>query len=199
MMDNFFQALQRLGSKSDKIVPIEETAEFKALAPTYLQFCKWGLMPRSDAQILRDLAELLSTPGITHVAFRETEDGTELMLGTVHVYIKDVRTGLTYDIGEFIIMINPLKKRLLFDNITRNLRTRYEGQDDGEEIVYHHPHIYDNGMMCIETNLLHEYLTEGKIAAVARILVRALHTVDERPFPDAELEYWPLKGDTHES
>lgn len=198
-MDSFFQALQRLGNKDDKIVPIEETPEFKALAPTYLRFCKWGLMPRSDEEILQDLASLLCTPGITHVAFRETEDGTELMLGTVHVFIADRLTGLVHDIGEFIIMINPPKKRLLFDNITHNLRTRYGGTDEGEEIVYHHPHIYDNGMMCIETNLLHEYLTEGKIAAVARILVRALHTVDQVPYPDAKLEYWPLKGETHES
>lgn len=190
-MRSFFQALQQLHNKGINDFKIEETPEFMALAPAFLRFCNQDLLEQSEEAVLQELTELLCIPGITHVAFLGGDESLELLLGTVHVFIEDPRTHKEYDIGEFIIRINPPKKSILFTNITSPLIVR----DPGEGISrYHHPHVYENGKMCIEMNMLYEYLAEYKIASLARVLVRALHTVDDVPIPDAKLMHWPQKG-----
>jgi hypothetical protein len=188
-MKNFFGALQRLHNNDlREFTPIEETEEFKELESDYCAFCSTGLVPRSIKSVREDLAELLSVPGITHVAFRYTEEGLELLLGTVHVYITDPYSKKTYNIGEFIIRISRQHKRVLFQNITQPLM---RPNSETSWKMYHHPHVPENGLMCIDMNTIHEYLTEGKMGALARLLVRALHTVDNHPYPDAYLSHWP--------
>ena len=143
--------------------------------------------------ILQDMKELMHTPGITHIAFRESDLGFELLLGIEHIYINDPATRKVRDIGEFIIIINRKSKQVRFVNITGPLTRMVDGVP---HLIYHHPHVNSHGEMCIVEGKeqLNEYLTEGQIAPVARMLIKALYTVDQMPFPDAKLSYWPTKG-----
>ncbi len=194
-MENFFQRLQRVHNPPlhEEKVPVEETSEFKAIARHYVHFCQSRINRGNPAMILKDLRELMGIPEITHIAFRESEESFELMLGTKHVYITDPCTGKEHSIGEFIILINRKNKLVRLCNITSPMSKRLEG---GEiEISYHHPHINSRNIFCMASgkDILDEYLTEGQISPAVRMLVRALHTVDEGQYPDARIEYWPLK------
>ena len=192
-MRNFFQRLQQQHNKDlDEPPPIEETPEFRSNARLYIHFCQSRVNRGSHEMILEDLKELLRTKGITHIAFSNNDRGLELLLGTEHIYLTDPKSMRVHDIGEFVIVINRKNKQLRFLNITHPLTRLVEGVS---RITYHHPHVSGNGEMCIVEGReeLNEYLTEGQIAPVARMLMKALYTVDQVPYADARPFNWPVK------
>lgn len=196
-MRNFFRLLQQVHNPPEvqttehEPLPLEETSEFKALARQYVHFCQSRQSGNSE-QSLEDLKILIGLPEISHIAFRDGEQGFELLIGIKHVYITAKNTRKVHDIGEFIIAINRKEKRMRFINITGPMHRPIEG--GGFTVAYHHPHVNEKGEMCITSgrDIINEFLTEGKISSAVRMLIKALHTVDDVPFHEARLDNWPL-------
>ena len=192
-MLNFFQRLQQQHNKDlDEPLPIEETAEFRSNARQYIHFCQSRVNQGSHEMILKDLKELLQTRGITHIAFSDNDRGFELLLGTEHIYLRDPKSGKVHDIGEFVIIVNRKNKQIRFLNITHPLTQQVDGV---AQVAYHHPHVSGNGAMCIVEGReqMNEYLTEGQMAPLARMLIKALYTVDQVPYTEARPSNWPVK------
>jgi hypothetical protein len=190
-MRNFFRQLQEVHNPPE----IREQAReelppnYPQLRKQYVHFCQ--SRDRSEGEIVHDLHELIHMPEIAAVAFVQHEGGLECLLGTINVVITNPATGRMHDIGEFIVRINRGGHGILFENITRGIPCYENGAPKGR---YHHPHIYANGQMCMSAGktLLQEYIGKGMIYDAARIIVRALWTLDAVPIGHASIEKWPL-------
>jgi hypothetical protein len=191
-MRDFFKRLQEIHNPPELQKPEREELppEYPQLRKQYIHFCQ--SRDRSEEEIVRDLHELMHMPEIAAIAFLQREGGLECLLGTIDVVITNPATGQMHDIGEFIVRINRGGHNILFENITRGIPYFENSVHKGQ---YHHPHIPYSMQICMPTGkqMLQEYVSKGMIYDAARMIVRALWTLDSVPYGNASIEKWPLK------
>lgn len=167
-----------------------QEATLTPLERQYLHFCQGGIFS-VEAQ-LEQLAAICHLPEVTHLAFRQNDQGFELILATEHVFLIDPETDCEHDIGEFIVIINRKSKLVKFENITNRIIQDIKGE---RSLTYHHPHINSEGMLCMSEGKteLQDALTEGDLLTTVRIIVKALWSLDVGQYGPARIEHWPLR------
>lgn len=192
-MRNFFRKLQEVHNPPD-IAESSNTEElpqnYAQLREQYVNFCH--SRSRSEEEIVHDLHELMRMPEISHIGFVQSDSGLTCLLGTTEVSIINPTTGQEHDIGEFVVQINRREHTILFENITRGVPYFENMEKKGQ---YHHPHIPASGQICMPAGkeVLQEYIGKGELYAAARIIIRALWTLDQAPYGAAGIDKWPTR------
>lgn len=192
-MLNFFRKLQEVHNPPDIAEPpvTEELPQnYPQLRKQYVDFCQ--SRSRSEEEIVHDLHELMRMPEISHIGFVENVDSLTCLLGTANVSLINPTTGKVHDIGEFIVQINRREHTILFENITRGIPYFENLVQKGQ---YHHPHIPYSRQICMPTgkDVLQEYISKGMLFDAARIIIRALWTLDQAPYGAAGIDKWPTR------
>jgi len=137
---------------------------------------------------LQQFPRLAQLPGVAMIGVSEECD--VLYIGTKPVQLLE-RGGPLRDIGEFIIGIHP-DGTFSCTNVTRQVNK------------FHHPHVQEDGTLCISDGKLEitTAIKDRDICTAVQLILIALHTLDEHPFPSAKISFWPKAGgesDGHET
>lgn len=138
---------------------------------------------------LADYDDLVREPGIVRVGIDWKQ--LNLVVGTCCIEVPDT-TGTVHELGEYIIELHLNPPSYCIENTSRMI----EGHP--------HPHIND-GRFCMPSGdqQLMLALQDGLPSQAIRVLLYALRMDPDyveigRPFSNAALDKWPLKGAAHE-
>ena len=104
-----------------------------------------------------------------------------VVVGTTCAFLRKTKDEPWRIIGEFIVTMKKMPADFQCFNITKTI--------DG----YHHPHVNDSGIMCInnrqEIQLL---LADGDYLEAFKIIWAALNTTNGAPYSVASADKWPV-------
>ena len=124
-----------------------------------------------------------------------------LLIGTECIDAID-KDGKLREIGEFIVKFFPRQKKFTFENITRTpMRQSPElDQPTVSTGYFHHPHINEDGVMCISNGNSEIMLAmaDGVFSKAMKMIMPALRMdmrFVRRDTAYMELVLWPLKSE----